>query len=123
MFAPQFGYHRAGSAADAVALLKQHAGSKLLAGGHSLIPMLKLRLASPSAVIDIGRIPDLKGITLTGGTLRIGALTTHAEIARSGDVTRSATALSEAAIRRCATAAPSAATSRTPIRRPISPRC
>jgi carbon-monoxide dehydrogenase medium subunit len=97
MFSAEFGYHRAGSAADAVSLLTQHPGAKLLAGGHSLIPMLKLRLSSPAALIDIGRIADLKGITLAGGTLRIGALTTHAEIARSEEVKRSATALSEAA--------------------------
>jgi carbon-monoxide dehydrogenase medium subunit len=97
MFAAEFGYHRAGSAADAVALLKQHPGAKLLAGGHSLIPMLKLRLASPAAVIDIGRIADLKGITVTGGALQIGALTTHAEIARSQEIRRHAPALAEAA--------------------------
>jgi carbon-monoxide dehydrogenase medium subunit len=63
--------------------MQQHPGAKLLAGGHSLIPLLKLRLAAPSALIDIGRIPELKGITSSGGSIRIGALTTHAELAAS----------------------------------------
>ena len=97
MFAPEFDYHRAGSAADAVTLLQQHPGAKLLAGGHSLIPMLKLRLASPAAVIDIGRIAGLRGVTVRKDSVHIGALTTHAEIARSGDVGTHCPALSEAA--------------------------
>ena len=83
MFAPAFDYFRAGSIAEAQSLLRQHPGAKLLAGGHSLIPLLKLRLTSPSALIDIGRIAELKGITVTGGRVRIGALTTHAELAAS----------------------------------------
>jgi carbon-monoxide dehydrogenase medium subunit len=82
MHPPTFDYYRAGSVDEALALLKEHDGAKLLAGGHSLIPPMKLRLAQPSALIDIGRIGELKGITDTrdGGT-RIGALTTHAELA------------------------------------------
>src|SRR5207248_2982557 len=58
-------------------------GAKILAGGHSLIPLMKLRLAAPSALIDIGRIADLQGITVRDGTVRIGALTTHAALAAS----------------------------------------
>jgi len=71
--------------------------AKLLAGGHSLIPLMKLRLAAPPAVVDIGRIPELRGISRSGDTIRIGALTTHAEIAASADVRKSAAALAEAA--------------------------
>ena len=97
MYAAQFDYHRARSLADAQRLMKAHPGAKLLAGGHSLIPLLKLRLATPSAVIDIGRIPEMRGISSSGGTIRIGALSTHAEVAASAEVRKSATALSDAA--------------------------
>jgi aerobic carbon-monoxide dehydrogenase medium subunit len=97
MFSPSFDYYRAGSVAEAGDLLRKHPGAKLLAGGHSLIPLLKLRLASPPAVIDIGRIRDLKGITRKDGVVRIGALTTHAEIAASSVVREQCPALAEAA--------------------------
>ena len=97
MFAADFEYYRAGSVAEACQLLAAHPGAKLLAGGHSLIPLLKLRLAAPAAVIDIGRIGGLSGISNGGGALRIGALTTHAEIAAAADVNANAAALAEAA--------------------------
>ena len=97
MFAPEFDYYRAGSVAEARELLGKHPESKLLAGGHSLIPILKLRLAAPSALIDIGRIDSLRGIDSGGGSIAIGALTTHAEIAASDAVRSTATALAEAA--------------------------
>jgi carbon-monoxide dehydrogenase medium subunit len=100
MFAAPFDYYRAGSIADAQQLLQQHPGAKLLAGGHSLIPLLKLRLAAPAALVDIGRIADLKGISTSGanGTmLRIGALTTHAELASSETLKASCPILAEAA--------------------------
>ena len=97
MYASEFEYYRAGSVAEAIHLLTQHPGAKLLAGGHSLIPLLKLRLATPPAVIDIGRIADLRGITSNGRTLRIGALTTHAELADSPAVRDHCPALAEAA--------------------------
>lgn len=97
MFAANFDYYRAGSAAEAEELLQKHPGAKLLAGGHSLIPLLKLRLAVPDTVIDIGRIPELRGITVEGGSLHIGSLTTHAEISASADLRQHATALAEAA--------------------------
>ena len=97
MYAPDFDYYRAASVADASALLKKHPGAKLLAGGHSLIPLLKLRLAAPSALIDIGRIDALRGVSVTDGTVRIGALTTHAELAASPELARHCPALSEAA--------------------------
>jgi aerobic carbon-monoxide dehydrogenase medium subunit len=97
MYSANFDYHRARSLADAHRLLAANPGAKLLAGGHSLIPLMKLRLAAPSAVVDIGRIPELRGISRSGDTLRIGALTTHAEIAASADVQKAAPALAEAA--------------------------
>ena len=97
MFAADFEYYRAGSVAEARQLLAAHPGAKLLAGGHSLIPLLKLRLAAPAAVVDIGRVGELRGISNGGGALRIGALTTHAEIAASADVKAGAAALAEAA--------------------------
>ncbi len=97
MFAADFEYYRAGSVAEARELLAAHPGAKLLAGGHSLIPLLKLRLAAPAAVVDIGRIGELHGISNGGGALHIGALTTHAEIAASAAVNAGAEALAEAA--------------------------
>ena len=97
MFAPEFDYYRAGSVAEAGKLLAENPGAKILAGGHSLIPILKLRLAEPSALIDIGRVAELKGVSTSGDDLSIGALTTHAEIAASADVRQRAAALAEAA--------------------------
>ena len=97
MFATDFDYYRAGSVSEAGQLLQAHPGAKLLAGGHSLIPLLKLRLAAPATVIDIGRIGELKGITVSGDTLKIGSLTTHAELAASAAVRQHAVALAEAA--------------------------
>jgi carbon-monoxide dehydrogenase medium subunit len=74
-------------------LVNEHDG-KFLAGGHSLIPTMNLRLADPGTLVDIGRLDDLKGISAGNGSVRIGALTTHAQIAASGDVPQG---LSEAA--------------------------
>ena len=97
MYGADFAYHRARSLADAHKLLAEHPGAKLLAGGHSLLPMMKLRLAAPATVIDIGRVAELRGISAAGSRVHIGALTTHAEIAASADVRRAAAALAEAA--------------------------
>ena len=97
MYSPDFNYYRAGSVAEASDLLKKNPGAKLLAGGHSLIPLLKFRLAAPPALIDIGRIAELKGVSVKGGTVRIGALTTHAELAASAELRDSCPALAEAA--------------------------
>ena len=97
MFAADFDYYRADSVAEAGRLLAAHPGAKLLAGGHSLIPLLKLRLAAPPAVIDVGRIAELRGVAADGDGLRIGALTTHAEIVASDAVRERAAALAEAA--------------------------
>ena len=97
MYPANFDYHRARSLSDAQKLLAANPGAKLLAGGHSLIPLMKLRLSTPAAVVDIGRIPELRGIARSGNGVRIGALTTHAEIAASADLQKSAPALAEAA--------------------------
>lgn len=97
MYAADFDYYRAGSIAEAGDLLRKNPGARLLAGGHSLIPLLKLRLASPPAVIDVGRIAELKGITVRDGTVRIGALTTHAELAASAALGEHSPALADAA--------------------------
>jgi len=97
MYSADFDYHRARSIEEALRMMGSNPGAKLLAGGHSLIPLMKLRLAAPSAVIDIGRVPELRGIAVVGNAIRIGALTTHAEIAGSADIKRSATALADAA--------------------------
>jgi carbon-monoxide dehydrogenase medium subunit len=97
VYASEFDYYRAASLREAHALLAAHPGAKLLAGGHSLIPLLKLRLAQPEALIDIGRVAELKGVIAGGDGVRIGALTTHGEIAASAIVRASAPALAEAA--------------------------
>jgi len=97
MYAVNFEYYRARSLADAQKLLGDHPGAKLLAGGHSLIPLMKLRLAAPAAVVDIGRLTDLRGVTISDSAVRIGALTTHAGLAASSDLRRAAPALAEAA--------------------------
>ena len=97
MYPTQTTYHRATSVSEAVQLLAGNEGAKVLAGGHSLIPMMKLRLASPDVLVDIGRIAELKGISADGAGLSIGALTTQAEIASSDLVKERAPALAEAA--------------------------
>lgn len=84
MIPSNFEYHAPTSIEAALDLINRYGDDcKILSGGHSLIPVLKLRLAAPAAVIDIGRIPGLSGISLDGDRLRIGALATHASIAAS----------------------------------------
>ena len=97
MYAPEFDYYKASSVAEAIQLLGSHEGAKLIAGGHSILPLLKLRFARPSALVDIAGIADLKGITVSNGTIRIGALTTHWEIASSHEVEHSCGIMAEAA--------------------------
>ena len=97
MFAAKFEYKKVSSVSEAIQLLSSNEDAKILAGGHSLIPMMKLRLAQPPLVIDIGGIDELRGISVDNGTLRIGALTTHAEIAESHVVQGVAGILWEAA--------------------------
>ena len=79
-----FEYSRAASLDDALAKLKAAKGeAKLVAGGHSLIPLMKLRLSEPKALIDIARIPGLAGIREKDGTIEIGAATVHHDVASS----------------------------------------
>ena len=78
-----FDYERASSIDDAIARLGASGGAKLIAGGHSLVPLMKLRLSEPGKLVDIARIPGLSGIKDAGGRIEIGATTTHSEIAAS----------------------------------------
>ncbi len=88
-----FNYHRPSTVAEAASLLAGAEDGKLLAGGQTLIPTLKLRLASPSDVIDLSGIAELSGITVDGGTVTIGATTRHADVAASAEVTDAIPAL------------------------------
>lgn len=97
MYPANFDYYRAETVAEAISLLGKHEDAKLLAGGHSLLPMMKLRLALPPAVIDIGRIDALHGVTHDGDTLRIGALTTHHKLATCTKLGEHCPIVSEAA--------------------------
>src|ERR1700693_1192051 len=84
MYPAQFEYHKAGTVKEAVDLLAKYKDdAKLLAGGHSLLPAMKLRLAQPKHLIDIGRMSGLAGGKEEGGTLVIGAMTTHYAIESS----------------------------------------
>ncbi len=81
MIPGKFEYHRPGDVGEAVALLQQHGeDGKVLAGGHSLIPMMKLRLAEPAHLIDLAGLGDLKGIDEDGGAIRIGAMVSQSEV-------------------------------------------
>jgi len=98
MIPESFDYQRAGSVREALTLLKQHGeNAKVLAGGHSLIPTMKLRLANPGTLIDIGGISELKYINDKGDYLAIGAGTTHLMVETSSLVQQKAPALSQAA--------------------------
>jgi carbon-monoxide dehydrogenase medium subunit len=98
MFPANFGYVAAHSVEEALALLSKYGDdAKLLAGGHSLIPAMKLRLAVPKYLIDLGTVPGLHGVRLDGDSLAIGALTVHADIASSDLVRQHVPGLAEAA--------------------------
>lgn len=97
MLPAEFDYYRATSLEEAFYLLKRHPEAKLLAGGHSLLPLMKLRLAQPSALIDIRSIDDLQGLHKGDETLRVGALTTHAELESSELLRRHSPMLAAAA--------------------------
>ncbi|MCC7104463.1 MAG: xanthine dehydrogenase family protein subunit M [Chloroflexi bacterium] len=87
MFPATFDYHRPTSLDEALKLLADGDGDvKVLAGGHSLLPLMKLRLTQPRAVVDISRIDGLKGITIGDDSVSIGALTTHATIEGSDEL-------------------------------------
>ena len=88
-----FEYHRPASVADATRLLGAAADGRYLGGGQSLLPAMKMGLSAPSDLVEVVRIPQLKGIRVDGATLVVGAGTTHAEVAASADVRRTIPAL------------------------------
>jgi len=92
-----FNYHKPGSVADAAAALQSASDGKLLAGGMTLLPTIKQRLAAPSDLVDLGSVGELRGITADGNGLNIGALTTHATVASSSEVKESVPALADLA--------------------------
>ena len=99
MIPAPFAYHRPKTIAEASALLAQHGDEgRVLAGGQSLIPMMKLRLAAPQHLIDVGGITELKGVQRTGNTLVIGATTTQHELQQSKIATDTAPILREASL-------------------------
>lgn len=98
MIPAPFEYVRAGSAAEAISLIGQHGDdAKFLAGGHSLLPLMKLRLAQPSVLVDIGRVNDLSYIRDAGDHIAIGALTRHMDVEKSPVLAEHAPLLAHAA--------------------------
>ncbi len=98
MIPSAFDYVRAASVDEAIQLLSKHGeDAKILAGGMSLVPMMKLRFAAPQTLIDIRKIPSLRGIVVSGGRVTIGALTNHASIAADAGLRKAAPALWDAA--------------------------
>lgn len=90
-----FTYHRPTTVRQAANLLAKHEDAKLLAGGHSLIPVMKLRLASPPVLIDLSKVEGLSGIELKGRSIVIGAMTRHNDVARSKELQEHLPALAE----------------------------
>ncbi len=98
MIPAAFDYQRADSAEAAIALLTEHGDeAKLLAGGHSLLPMMKLRLAVPSVLVDVGRLDDLRYVRDAGDHVAIGALTRHCDLQTDPVLTESVPLLAHAA--------------------------
>jgi aerobic carbon-monoxide dehydrogenase medium subunit len=99
MIPARFEYHRPADVASALALLSEHGDeARVLAGGHSLIPMMKLRMAAVSHLIDLQDIKDLSGIRITGGRVTIGAMTTQHELIENVVLAEAAPILREAAL-------------------------
>ncbi|MFM8594743.1 MAG: FAD binding domain-containing protein, partial [Chloroflexota bacterium] len=96
MFPSEFEYHNPGTVKEAVAILQKDPDAKVLAGGHSLLPAMKLRLAMPSAVVDLSNVKELKGLSVNGGA-KIGAMTTYAELRDSKDLKAKLPMVSETA--------------------------
>ena len=95
MKAPSFAYAKPRSLEEALELVERP-GAKVLAGGQSLVPSLNMRLSAPELLVDITGLDALRGISLEQGVVRIGALTTHAQIEKSGEVKRHVPLLAEA---------------------------
>jgi carbon-monoxide dehydrogenase medium subunit len=99
MYPASFDYHRPSTIDEAIALLSRHGDdAKVLAGGHSLIPAMKLRLARPAVIIDIGRIADFSYIRDAGDQVAIGAMATHGDIESSAVLKRVCPLLPETAV-------------------------
>jgi carbon-monoxide dehydrogenase medium subunit len=87
MITAPFDYQAAGSVEEAIGLLQQHGDdAKLLAGGHSLLPLMKLRLAAPALLVDLRRVSGLRGIVREEGGWRIGAMTRHADLQEAAEL-------------------------------------
>lgn len=98
MYPASFEYHRPDSVEEALALLQQYGDdAKLLSGGHSLIPSMKLRLLEPKHLIDLGGIASLKGIRIEADAITVGAATTHYEVESSADAKNALPLLCEVA--------------------------
>ena len=98
MIPEEFEYKRAATLDEAISLMQSSGGDgKFLAGGHSLIPLMKLRLSEPGVLIDISRIPQIKGITDQNGKVQVGAATTHAEVVSSDLIRRVCPVVAECA--------------------------
>jgi carbon-monoxide dehydrogenase medium subunit len=95
MYPAAFDYHRPSSVDEAIQLLSANPEAKIIAGGHSLLPAMKLRLAAPGALVDLGQIGELKGISVNGGAT-IGAMTTYDEAMGNGALAESFSALHQA---------------------------
>ena len=92
-----FEYHAPSSLDEAVKLLAEHEDAKILAGGHSLLPMMKLRFAEPAHLVDINSISELKGVREDGAVIRIGAMTTETELIASPVIQEKCPLISDAA--------------------------
>jgi aerobic carbon-monoxide dehydrogenase medium subunit len=97
MIPANFEYESPRELGEVLSLLSSHEDAKLLAGGHSLLPAMKLRLAAPAMLVDLSRVTGLNYIRNTGDTVRIGAMTTHAEVAGSSLLQKKSPLLSQAA--------------------------
>ena len=93
----EFNYHKASSVTDAEQKLNGSDDGKILAGGMTLLPTLKQRLASPSDLVDLAGCSELRGIVVDGNMVTIGAMTTHATVASSGDLRSAIPALADLA--------------------------
>jgi carbon-monoxide dehydrogenase medium subunit len=92
-----FELHQPSTAQEAIGLVAARDGAKFLAGGQSLLPVLKLELAEPSDLVSLARLPELRAITVEGDAVTIGALATHDDVSRSADVARAIPALAKLA--------------------------
>ena len=128
MYPASFEYFAPATLDEALSILDEHGDdAKVVAGGQSLIPLMKLRFAAPEVIVDLNRIPGLDGLAEEGGALRIGALVRHkacerSELLRDRYRRSSATPRRRSPTRSSATAAPCAARSPTPTRRATGER-